>query len=256
MTTLFDRNGKERNADGFNEKGRPFYRFSHSCSRCGGAGGAEKWAHTGWTCYQCGGSGKGPSGTRPLYDAAALAALVARADRKAAAQAAKRAAENAAETAARDARRAQFLADNADTLGKLDICIADDTGSFWQGFKDDIINRANELSERQVAVVDEAHARCMAARAEKAAAHHVGEEGKRMRGVKGSVVLSKHILTVSRFPRIERFLVKIKTDDGADLVWFTGAGVALGECVVDFTVKGHDIYKDTPQTVVQRVAFK
>lgn len=27
------------------------------CSRCGGAGGADKWALTGWTCFECGGSG-------------------------------------------------------------------------------------------------------------------------------------------------------------------------------------------------------
>lgn len=27
------------------------------CSRCGGAGGADKWAFTGWTCYECGGTG-------------------------------------------------------------------------------------------------------------------------------------------------------------------------------------------------------
>lgn len=27
------------------------------CSRCGGAGGADKWAFTGWTCFECGGTG-------------------------------------------------------------------------------------------------------------------------------------------------------------------------------------------------------
>lgn len=27
------------------------------CSRCGGAGGSDKWALTGWTCFECGGSG-------------------------------------------------------------------------------------------------------------------------------------------------------------------------------------------------------
>ncbi|AYK20477.1 hypothetical protein C0073_022335 (plasmid) [Aeromonas veronii] len=29
------------------------------CGRCGGRGGSEAWSHTGWTCYQCGGTGKG-----------------------------------------------------------------------------------------------------------------------------------------------------------------------------------------------------
>jgi hypothetical protein len=27
----------------------------HVCTRCGGAGVAEQWRHTGWNCYQCGG---------------------------------------------------------------------------------------------------------------------------------------------------------------------------------------------------------
>lgn len=27
------------------------------CERCGGAGGADKWAYTGWKCYKCGGTG-------------------------------------------------------------------------------------------------------------------------------------------------------------------------------------------------------
>ncbi len=28
------------------------------CTRCGGAGGSDRWAETGWTCYQCKGSGR------------------------------------------------------------------------------------------------------------------------------------------------------------------------------------------------------
>ena len=28
------------------------------CQRCGGTGGSDAWAYTGWTCYECGGSGK------------------------------------------------------------------------------------------------------------------------------------------------------------------------------------------------------
>jgi hypothetical protein len=31
---------------------------TNTCNRCGGAGGADKWQMTGWTCYQCGGTGK------------------------------------------------------------------------------------------------------------------------------------------------------------------------------------------------------
>lgn len=37
-----------------------------NCSRCGGAGGHEKWAWTGRTCFKCGGSGK-QQGKRKIY---------------------------------------------------------------------------------------------------------------------------------------------------------------------------------------------
>lgn len=34
------------------------FTYMHSCKRCGGRGGCDAWAHTGWTCYECGGVGK------------------------------------------------------------------------------------------------------------------------------------------------------------------------------------------------------
>lgn len=38
--------------------GTQYFEGMVSCDRCGGAGGADAWAYTGWTCYKCGGSGK------------------------------------------------------------------------------------------------------------------------------------------------------------------------------------------------------
>jgi len=40
-----------------------------TCHRCGGAGGAEKWRHTGYTCFQCGGAGGWPGTKRDYRDA-------------------------------------------------------------------------------------------------------------------------------------------------------------------------------------------
>jgi hypothetical protein len=34
------------------------YKRDDKCNRCGGAGRADKWIHTGSICYKCGGSGK------------------------------------------------------------------------------------------------------------------------------------------------------------------------------------------------------
>ena len=38
--------------------GTKYFEGNVPCSRCGGAGGADKWQFTGWKCYNCGGSGK------------------------------------------------------------------------------------------------------------------------------------------------------------------------------------------------------
>lgn len=40
------------------KNGTKYYKGLVPCQRCGGAGGADKWSYTGWTCYQCGGTGK------------------------------------------------------------------------------------------------------------------------------------------------------------------------------------------------------
>jgi hypothetical protein len=34
------------------------YKANNICKRCAGAGGAERWRYSGWTCYDCGGTGK------------------------------------------------------------------------------------------------------------------------------------------------------------------------------------------------------
>ena len=58
-------------------KGTARYSFTPVCGRCGGRGGSEAWSHTGWKCYQCGGTGKGEPRTEPVYTEERLAKLVA-----------------------------------------------------------------------------------------------------------------------------------------------------------------------------------
>ena len=38
--------------------GTKYFEGMVTCDRCGGAGGADQWKYTGWTCYECGGTGK------------------------------------------------------------------------------------------------------------------------------------------------------------------------------------------------------
>ena len=61
---LFTRDGAEYTGSFHSDdKGKPYFTRQERCSRCGGTGGAQQWAYTGWTCYQCGGSGKGETVT-------------------------------------------------------------------------------------------------------------------------------------------------------------------------------------------------
>lgn len=67
------------------------------CSRCGGAGGADKWSFTGWKCYKCGGSGT-EEGNWKEYTPEYEAKLMAR----------------------RQARYEKYLADHAEEIAKAE----------------------------------------------------------------------------------------------------------------------------------------
>lgn len=76
-----------------------------TCPRCGGAGGSEQWRYTGWTCYECGGTGKRHTPRlykeyTPEYEAK----LEARRAKRAAEKQAKWEAEHADEIAAKKAK--------------------------------------------------------------------------------------------------------------------------------------------------------
>lgn len=61
--------------------GTKYFSGDVPCERCGGAGGADKWAFTGWTCFKCGGTGK-QTGTWKEYTPEYEAKLKARREAK------------------------------------------------------------------------------------------------------------------------------------------------------------------------------
>lgn len=74
------------------------------CNRCGGAGRSDRWAFTGYTCFDCGGHGRGTPKEHRVYTAEKLAKLngaKAKADAKRAAVA-KAKADAAAELVAKE----------------------------------------------------------------------------------------------------------------------------------------------------------
>lgn len=65
--------------------GTRYYEGMVTCPRCGGAGGAECWKYTGWTCYKCGGSGKVADAwceRTPEYEAKLEAKRIAKAEKQ------------------------------------------------------------------------------------------------------------------------------------------------------------------------------
>lgn len=168
--SLYYRDGREFQGTPEIVKGKPVVHRQTKCSRCGGAGGADKWTHTGWTCYQCGGKGLGPIVADKLYTKEKL-------DKMNAAQAArdaKRAAESAARVAKidaeRNARRVVFLAENAEII-KLAESLQD---SFIDTMLQTIVDHA-AITERQVEVIRSKAAEI----ARKNAAQFVGTIGER-----------------------------------------------------------------------------
>ena len=68
------------------KNGTKYYTGIAKCDRCGGAGGANQWEYTGWTCYKCG--GKGQYATEwcertPEYEAKLDARRIARLEKEA-----------------------------------------------------------------------------------------------------------------------------------------------------------------------------
>jgi ssDNA-binding Zn-finger/Zn-ribbon topoisomerase 1 len=88
------------------------------CQRCGGAGGAQAWKYTGWTCYRCGGNCTEQVTRRVYEDAVAQAredelTEIIEAERQAKAQAKWEAGRAERERAERESDHEDALVENA-----------------------------------------------------------------------------------------------------------------------------------------------
>ena len=233
---------------------KPYILTKRVCGRCGGAGGSEAWKFTGYTCYDCGGSGLHKNGPAHSYifTADQLVKLNAAAAKRDAKKSAKQ--EEARLIAQReaDARMSDFLA----ACGAL----LDRAKPYAEGseFINDIITKGLKnaaLSEKQVAALAAAIDRIEATAARKANSAWVGQVGERLKGLK---------LTVSNCVRIETddyfnpvyYIVTMRDEAGNTFLYKGGSfGPEKGiEVVVTGTVKAHSEYKGEKQTVIARLA--
>lgn len=264
MTALFFRSGLEftgkpvsRTATGGTTLGK------QKCSRCGGAGGADKWAHTGWTCFDCNGSGDGKIITVKLYTAEKLAKLTAIAEAKAAKRAAEYAIAQATLRAKTQANQEAFDAEFADVMPWLaEVGYADDDieTRYKEGFLGDMLRCAIERaawSPAQAAAVRNAYAKAIEAKRVRAASRYVGSIGLR---ISAEVTVERE----ASFPRPkamapwvteEVFITTMRDDEGnALIVKSPSFRVPVGARLsIKGTVKDYGDWKGEAQTFLQRV---
>lgn len=249
------------------EADRPVTMVRFPCTRCGGAGGADKWKHTGWRCFDCNGSGEGRAKSVRLYTAEQITKLDAsRAKRQAKKQAAVQAAQAIAAAAA-EARRTAFQAEYADVLPWLSqVGAADDADqidfqtTYREGFLGDMLRRAHhdaEWSEAQATAVRAAYQRYLDQKRKARESRHVGAPGQR---IEATVTVER----VTSFYRPE-----FNNPNHAQTVWIVTMRDAAGNALVSksprfcpekgasltirATVKQHDEYRDEAQTLLQRI---
>lgn len=252
--TLFTRHGKEHTGPHqVDSKGAAFYTRPRMCGRCGGAGRSDKWAFTGYTCFDCGGARFRGVETVKLYTAERLVKLdaaKAKADARRAAVAQAKADAYAAEVAARaDAFRTKYA-----TL------IERSAPHMANSFVGDVMSRAIaacKITDAQAAAVLAAVERIERETAARAASDWVGRAGERL----------TLAVTVERVASFERpafnalwtteivHVVTMRDRTGNAIVAKGRFSAEKGETLtIKATVKEHSTYKDERQTIVQRVA--
>lgn len=235
-------------------KGKPYFMQARVCSRCGGAGGSDKWAHTGWTCFECGGSGKHRNGPERvnLYTREELDRLNAAKAKRDAKRVEAATAKAEAAKAEADARRADFEA----LHGAL-LTAAEPFGARSE-FVRDVVRKARErctLTEGQEIALRNTITKMAAEDAARAASGFVGEIGQR---IEVAVTVDR----VASFPR------PVFGGGGMETVWIVTMRDEAGNAIVSktprfraekgetfklrATVKEHSTYRDEKQTLVQR----
>jgi hypothetical protein len=244
MMQLFNRAGTACEPTVHDDKGRPFRTFGTKCSRCGGQGGAEQWRHTGYTCFDCAGSGRGPNKSEPLYDADKLAKLNAAQAKRDAKKTEKRNAELAEQAAKTDRLLQIFFTQCPDVSRWINANAG--TSEFAGSLRDQLL-RKGDLSAAQI----EAVRRSIARETSMAESVFVGAVGERR---EFTVTVDRVFdFEISRYPLIISY-TNVCHDEAGNAIVYRGANCwEVGETLtVKATVKEHVEYKGAKQTVIAR----
>ena len=217
-------------------KGTASYQYLAKCGRCGGLGGGEQWRHTGWTCFECGGSKFAGMRSVRLYSAERLAKLNAAQEKRNAARVAK--AEAAAVAHRAEAVRSVWMKDNSEGIALIYQHADRDTFLADLAAK---IEQYGSLSERQMAaalaVVERLQARENRG--------HYGVVGAR---VEMTIQVEKVIAMESQWGTSWLYLCLV---DGDRVVYKGTANLRDGDHI-KATIESHGEYNGEKQTRISR----
>jgi hypothetical protein len=235
-------------------KGYAFITEGTRCRRCGGAGGSDAWKYTGWTCYDCGGTGNGPDRTTRLYDEKKFAALERRRAKAEAKRIAKQEERERELKAEADERRAGFAEANPELLRLLEK-----HKSITFVYNMNVaVEQAGALTLEQAAAVWKWLNNAERDERERETCKHVGEEGKRMT----LLLTCERVIPIGtsgpRWAQRHRYLSAYRDEEGNVLSLFsTATPLREGEQgELAFTVKEHGEYRGKAQTIIQRPRLK
>lgn len=225
------------------------------CSRCGGQGGSQAWAYTGYTCYKCGGNGGFYTVRQPAYTREQLDKLNAAAEAKQVRAAAERERMRLIQEA-KDAEKFKEWLPSTDM--DMILWLGDQSESPFNFLKD-MANRVNALQTLSQAQYD-AVARCYvkekAKEAKAAGSRFLAPVGERLENVPVRLVQVFDYSTED-YPPITRYKHILETEDG-QTVTYTGGSKYFPHQVSDelFLVSGkvkdHNEYRGVKQTVIER----
>lgn len=226
------------------------YKFQRCCSRCGGLGGSNAWAHTGWTCYECGGVGKWMKSARG-YTAERLAQLnVMLEKRRAKAEEARRAKAEAKELRVAGLRAA-FRAEHQEAIAWLEANAKEDdyggpnfAGSVLQAF-----NTWGSLTDGQLQAVEAILVKERERAAQAKRSRHIG-------AVKDRVTVTLVVERVmdwsyGSYPTIYRYC-NLCRDEHGNRVKYVGSKV-LEAGTYKATIKELGEYKGELETTIERL---
>lgn len=224
-----------------------------ACGRCGGAGGSDMWKHTGWTCFQCGGS-KGHTIEVKCYTAEKLAKLNATKAKADAAKAAKSEAARLAAKAEHDAVIGAFMAEHG-ALVEAARTLASSSGS---PFLNDLVAKleGKTWTDNQINAVRNVVEKFAATAAKKASSEYVGSVGDRLTievTVENLFQFERPCFNASWLKETVN-IVTMRDAAGNALVSKGKFWAEKGEAfTIKGTVKAHGEYKGEKQTTLQRV---